>query len=200
LMRWIVALHGIESYFVEIPKEHRIRLLLAWTNGVRNLIKQKSSPLIQLLGDVDNADVEACEHDEQSAALFTIVSFYCRCNRGVSGAEAEVMTMDELRHVQFLMASDLTTKYPHLSLLGPARSRCFLGQPVDLAPSSVAGKKDSGVNLHVLRVAASAPLMVRIWHEGLENVLAEDQSLLEKLELILGNWFIFRQTSAGSRL
>mmetsp|Transcript_10543 Transcript_10543/g.17224 ORF Transcript_10543/g.17224 Transcript_10543/m.17224 type:complete len:609 (+) Transcript_10543:46-1872(+) len=194
LMRWIVALHGIEAYFVEIPKAHRIRLLLGWTNGVRRLILQKNTPLIQLLGDGDDDltnPQEALEHDEQSAALFSIVSFHCRCNRGAPGAEAETMTMDELRHVQFLMASDLTSKYQHLSLLGPAKSLCYIGQPVDLAPNH--SKDEQGVNLHVLRVAASAPLMVRVWHEGLEQILTEDQALLEKLELILGNWFIFRQ-------
>jgi hypothetical protein len=196
LMRWIVALHGIEAYFVEIPKLHRIRLLLEWTNGFRKLVKQKNTPLIQLLKDGAEEDSEAIEKDEQSAALFSIVSFHCRCNRGSPGAEAEIMTMDELRHVQFLLASDLTSKFQHLNLLGPAKSQCYIGQPVDLAPEQKLGidpKDPKGINLHVLRVAASAPLMVRIWHEGLEKVLAEDQLLLQKLELILGNWFIFCQ-------
>lgn len=188
-----MALHGIEAYFVEIPKAVRIQLLLAWTNGVRKIIKQKNSPFIQLLGDSED-ELAVNEDDEQSAALMTIVSFYCRCNRGAPGAEAETMTMDELRHVQFLMATDLTSAYQHLSLLGPAKSRCYIGQPVDLAPNQDAGKDKQGLNLHVLRVAASAPLMVRIFHEGLDKVLMEDQSVLEKLELILGNWFIFRQS------
>lgn len=92
------------------------------------------------------------------------------------------MTMDELRHVQLLMASDLSIKYGEMNLQGPAKSRCFMGQPVDLNP----GKDPTKIN--VLRVAASAPLILRAWQEGLEPILLEDQALFEKLIFILENW------------
>jgi len=197
LMRWTVALHGMEAYFVEVPKVHRIRLLTSWVRGVRRLIQEKDTPLIQLLDDGEHGIAEGLDGDEQSAALSTIISVYCRCNRGSPNASADCMTTDELRRVQFLMASDLASMHSHLSLIGSAKERCFIGQPVDLNPGGASSDNPTGessaVPLNVLRIAASAPLMVRAWQEGLDVVLSEDQALLEKLELILGNFFLFQQ-------
>mmetsp|Transcript_24032 Transcript_24032/g.66836 ORF Transcript_24032/g.66836 Transcript_24032/m.66836 type:complete len:605 (+) Transcript_24032:87-1901(+) len=191
LMRWMVALHGMEAYYAEVPQAQRARLLSSWTRSVRKLIKEKNTPLVKLLADESQAPTACEEEDEQRAALSTIVSFHCRCNRGTPDAAADTMTVTELRRVQLLMATDLSREHSHLSLLGSAKVRCFIGQPVDLSPNGGTGGK-----LNVLRIAASAPLMVRAWHEGLDPVVAEDQALLEKLMLILGNWSLFQQQSA----
>jgi len=96
------------------------------------------------------------------------------------------MTMEELRHVQLLMASDLTQQYAHLGLGSPAEKRCFIGQPVELTPHSIPETARAG--LHVLRVAASAPLVVRMWREGLDPILAEDRAVIQKLRLVLSHW------------
>lgn len=180
LMRWLVALHGMEGYYAEVPKNARIRLLNLWTSGVRQLIETKNSKLVQLLDDGDQQDRADDVGDEQIAALSSIVSFHCRCNRGKPETSADSMTIDELRHVQLLMASDLTIKYGEINLQGPAKSRCFMGQPVDLNQDTT--------KINVLRVAASAPLILRAWQEGLEPILLEDHSLFEKLIFILENW------------
>lgn len=192
LMRWTLALHGMEAFHAEVPRDARIQLASKWTQGMRNVILAKNSPLIQLLVDEDLE--QPAKEDEQSTALRTIVAFHCRCNRGTPEAPASAMTMDELRHVQLLMATDLTVEYPNLSLLGPAKTRCFLGQPVDLSPDDPADvSSQSSGSRNVLRVAASAPLIVRANRDGLDDILAEDQAIIEKLALILGNWFIFQK-------
>lgn len=188
LMRWLVALHGMEGYFAEVPKNERVRLLTLWTRGVRKLIETKNSKLVQIMDDNEHQDGASAdtgasaETDEQTAALSSIVSFHCRCNRGNPETSADTMTMDELRHVQLLMATDLSTRYGFMNLQGSAKTRCFMGQPVDLNP----GKDPTKIN--VLRVAASAPLILRAWKEGLEPVLFEDLALFEKLIFILENW------------
>lgn len=192
LMRWTFALHGMESYFVDVPREESFQLMSAWSTGVEGLLEEMKSPFLTVLKDAD------CEHaveqqGDQGIALSTIVSFHCRCNRGISGEPPAAMTMDELRHVQYLMASDLSKNHPHLSLIAPAKLRCFIGQPVDLT----AGRKSTEETNkeHVLRVALSAPVVVRIWNEGVDNILAEDRSLFEKMNLILGTWSTFQPSS-----
>jgi len=97
------------------------------------------------------------------------------------------MSTDELRRVQLLMATDLNTLYPELRLFGAARERCFMGQPVLLNPSvSTEHQKN------ILRVAASAPLVVEISRNGLDVTLEKDRLLFEKLTTILGNWSAFQ--------
>lgn len=182
LMRWLVALHGMEGYYAEVPNTERVRLLTLWTRGVRKLIETKNSKLVKILDDEEHQGRADDALDEQTAALGSIVSFHCRCNRGNPEASADTMTMDELRHVQLLMATDLSIKYGFMNLQGCAKTRCFMGQPVDLNP----GKDPAKIN--VLRVAASAPLILRAWKEGLESVLFEDLALFEKLIFILENW------------
>mmetsp|Transcript_8510 Transcript_8510/g.21123 ORF Transcript_8510/g.21123 Transcript_8510/m.21123 type:complete len:612 (-) Transcript_8510:419-2254(-) len=184
LMRWTLALHNMETYLSDVPQEERVQVMREWSRGVRSIVAG-AGPMVAILQDPD--DSEGCQ-DERSAALGTIISFHCRCNRGVPDKSADVMTIDELRHVQFLMASDLSEQHPHLSLMGPATTRCFMGQPVDLC--SGAG---IAPGMHVLRVAASAPLVVRMWKEGVERVLEEDRAVFEKLRLVLGNWYMFQK-------
>eukprot|EP00928_Gymnodinium_smaydae_P022420 TRINITY_DN1883_c0_g2_i1.p1 TRINITY_DN1883_c0_g2~~TRINITY_DN1883_c0_g2_i1.p1 ORF type:complete len:649 (-),score=115.47 TRINITY_DN1883_c0_g2_i1:105-1982(-) len=186
LLRWTLALHEMEAYFAEVPQAERVRLLRAWTRGVCKVIEEKKSPLVKLFCD-DERTQGFDEADEQHAALSTIVTFVCRCNRGTPEAGADTMTMEELRHVQFLMATDLSQQYPHLSLLGSAKACFYIGQPVHLGPDP------TSTGLNVLRVAASAPLIVRTFHEGIDVVLREDELLVDKLVLILGNWFLFKQ-------
>jgi len=182
LMRWTVALHNMEKFCSDIPSAERAVVMRKWSAGVRNMISKGPDSLVSLLQDLGSEEPVG----EQASALSTIVSFHCRCNRGTPETASDPMTMDELRHVQFLMASDLSQMHPHLSLLGPAKTKCFMGQPVDLSPNS------STPGMSVLRVAASAPLIVQAWSEGLETVLAEDGALMEKLRLVLGNWHMFQ--------
>jgi len=190
LMRWTLALYGMEAYYAEVPKAARVRIMQDWTAAVSSMVREGDCSFVRPICDEREA-----EADEQSVALSTIVSFHCYCNRGTPATAADNMTMDELRHVQLLMASDLSQKHPQLNLLGPARTRCFMGQPVDLSCQGAGRAVCDG--MHVLRVAASAPMVVRAWREGLEAVLEEDRAMFEKLRLILGNWFIF-QTAAGA--
>jgi len=184
LMRWTLALHTMEAYYAEVSQAVRVRLMREWTSAVTDMVRGFSGGLIQLIQD----EIEGGQ-DEQSTTLSTIVSFHCYCNRGTPSTTQDKMSMEELRQVQLLMATDLSKHRPHLNLLGPAKTRCFLGQPVDLNPQ---GAANAVTGMHVLRVAASAPLIVRAHNEGLEKVLQEDKSIFEKLHLILGNWFLFQ--------
>jgi len=189
LMRWTLALHSMEAYYAEVPQEERVQIMRDWTASVTRMLREMPGHQIQLIQD----ETEGGD-DEQSVALATIVSFHCLCNRGTPATTADAMTIEELRHVQFLMASDLCQHCPQLRLVGPAKTRCFLGQPVDLS-SQAASLTLAASGIRVLRVAASAPLVVRAWRDGLDAVLAEDQALFEKLHLILGNWFLFSNTT-----
>eukprot|EP00747_Dinoflagellata_sp_TGD_P140531 gnl/TRDRNA2_/TRDRNA2_176018_c0_seq2.p1 gnl/TRDRNA2_/TRDRNA2_176018_c0~~gnl/TRDRNA2_/TRDRNA2_176018_c0_seq2.p1 ORF type:complete len:602 (+),score=97.96 gnl/TRDRNA2_/TRDRNA2_176018_c0_seq2:101-1906(+) len=184
LMRWTVALYGMEMYFSEVPAGERIRILNGWTRSVRDVVKKMDSPFLSLLHDYTQDTVD--NDDEQVAALSTVVSFHCRCKRG--NESADHMTMDELRHVQFLMANNLTEKFPHLSLPACASTKCFIGQPVDLASSG-----PEKTRAKVLRVALSAPLVVRAWRTGLDAVLDEDQVVFDKMNLILEKWSLLTE-------
>jgi hypothetical protein len=188
LMRWTFALHSMESFFVDVPRNDRFKLMASWAEGVRDIVTGLKSPFVELLHDNECGDDAG---DDQGVALSTIVSFHCRCNRDDQKI-ATPMTMDELRHVQFLMASDLTEMFPQQQLLEPAKIRCFMGQPVDLTPGRCVANVTKE---NVLRVALSAPMVVRLWQDGIEKVLAEDRAVFEKLQLILGNWCKFQPTS-----
>jgi len=194
LMRWTVALHGMEIYFAEVPADERTHIMTSWVSKVRSMIKERATPLIQVL---EEGQVTA-PADEQTASLSTIVSFHCRCMRGKPQESPDKMSLDELRKVQLLMASDLTQDYPELCTLAIAKTRCFIGQPVDLHPPSKGG--DSNTNLYVLRVAFSAPLVTSAWNDGLEVLLEQDRGVFEKLNLILSNWFSFEQPRRGRSL
>merc|ERR1712048_629501 len=158
-----------------------IQIMTSWTRKVRSLIDIKGPPWIKCL-EVREA---LGPLDEQDAALSTIVSFHCYCNRETPGSAPDTMTMDELRHLQFCMTSDLSQWQTDLHLCKPASSRFFIGQPVDLC-------SDPSLRCNVLRVAASAPLVLRMWNEGEEIVAQEDEALFEKLTFILANWLQFK--------
>eukprot|EP00927_Polykrikos_kofoidii_P065393 TRINITY_DN61149_c0_g1_i1.p1 TRINITY_DN61149_c0_g1~~TRINITY_DN61149_c0_g1_i1.p1 ORF type:complete len:622 (-),score=103.31 TRINITY_DN61149_c0_g1_i1:246-2111(-) len=185
LMRWTMALHEMESYFVDVPTDEVYGLMAAWAKGVRTMIEELDTPLITL-----HDDGSSNVNDEQGIALSTIVCFHCRCHGVGTETAPEKMSMDDLRRVKFLMASNLAKNSPHLNLLGPARTLCFIGQPVDLVPQ----KDEASVvdTEHVLRIAMSAPVVVRMWTEGVDAVLTEDRIVMEKLLLILRNWFYFK--------
>lgn len=191
LMRWTFALNGMESYFVDVPREERFRIMQSWTQHARGIIESMKSPFFELLNDGENENAT----EELDIALSTIVSFHCRCNRDDQTSTARKMTMDELRHVQFLMASDLSKLYPHMNLLGHASTRCFMGQPVELTPGGAADVSKE----HVLRIALSAPVVVRMWIQGREQVFEEDRALFEKLQLILGNWNSFQTKPTSAK-
>merc|ERR1719253_1215122 len=123
----------MEAFFVDVPSKERSRIMAEWVKGVQAHVNGMTEPFVKLL---DDGIEEPAADDTQGIALSTIISFHCRCNRGTPEGGCSDMTMDELRHVQFLMASDLAKHLPHLSLLGPARTKCFMGQPVDLAAGS----------------------------------------------------------------
>eukprot|EP00929_Paragymnodinium_shiwhaense_P013863 TRINITY_DN121712_c0_g1_i1.p1 TRINITY_DN121712_c0_g1~~TRINITY_DN121712_c0_g1_i1.p1 ORF type:complete len:601 (+),score=156.05 TRINITY_DN121712_c0_g1_i1:112-1914(+) len=184
LMRWTVALHGMEAYFAEMTVSDRIATLSGWSNGVREVIREKNCPLITLLHD--EACTKLADDEESEACLSTIVSFHCLCNRGTPDQSADPMTVDELRKVQNLLATDMSKAFPHMMLLDATKQRCFIGQPVDL---TLTGSK--GPTSNVLRVAASAPMIVRTWNVGVEKTLEEDRAIFDKLEIILNNWFLF---------
>jgi len=190
LMRWTLALHGMEAYYAEVSEQDRVQLLSQWTQAMQQVILDKATPLIQLLFPDDGPETKAT--DEQSVALSTIVSFHCRCNRGTPETASSAMTTDELRLVQLLMASDLTKDYPQFG--AAAKVKCFMGQPVDLSPDGPS-TCPGGESRNVLRVAASAPMMVRAQREGLEALIVEDRVLMDKLSFILENWAILEKHS-----
>merc|ERR1719253_868240 len=123
----------MEAFFVDVPSKEQSRIMAEWVKGVQGHVNGMTEPFVKLL---DDGIEEPAADDPQGIALSTIISFHCRCNRGTPDGGCSEMTMDEMRRVQFLMASDLAKDHAHLSLLAPARTKCFMGQPVDLAPGS----------------------------------------------------------------
>lgn len=189
LLRWTLGLYEMEAFYVDMQAEERNEIMKSWAQGTRELIKECGPPFVEVLelNDKEPFVDGTCESD--TIALSTIISFKCRCRRGGPGTDLEEMTTDELRRVQFLMATDIGNKYPDLRLFGAARERCFMGQPVRLNPGSSASDQ-----VNVLRVAASAPLVTEINRHGLDVALAKDRILVEKLALLLGNWKMFEST------
>jgi len=186
LLRWTLALHEMEAFFVDMLASERDEIMRAWTSKVREIVVNQGGALVQLVDDSYLRAPSGASND--AAALSTIICFECRCLRSLGG-KAEPMTMDELRRVQCLMAMDLHAAYPDLRLFGAAQSRCFMGQPVCLNPASPGNK------INILRVAASAPLVVEINRHGIEHALTQDGHLFEKLHLILANWKMFERPS-----
>jgi len=184
LLRWTLALHEMEVYNVETLSQERNQIMAGWASGVRNIVQERGKPLISLLEEEQSESPPGDTGGEDDSALSTIISFVCRCRRGGPLSQPEPMTTQELRMVQYLMATDLAQLFPDLALIGAACERCFIGQPVCLNPKSVEEK-------NVLRVAASAPLVVQIRRKGLASALAQDRVLFQKLSLILGSWSIF---------
>jgi len=188
LMRWTLALHGMEAYYAEVPAACRIRLMQDWVRAVTRMVAETPGAFVELLQDQAEDG-----QDEQSTALSTIVCFHCRCNRGTPDKTADTMSMEELRHLQYMMASDLSQLRPQVGPPSVLKTRCFLGQPVELYPQPSGGPAPG---MHVLRAAASAPLIVRAWHDGLESILQEDRAVFEKLQLVLANWFLLEVDSS----
>merc|ERR1712151_188927 len=182
LMRWIIALHGMEAYFAEVPAKERTRIMRSWGKSVHKIIEEKNTPLVEVFKDKQEGDQES----EQAIALSTIVSFRCHCRRVAETDTVSSMSTEELRRVQFLMATDLSSTYPTLPE-EIAKARCFIGQPVDLNPDAPAGTEC----VNVLRVALSAPLVHRIWEKGEEAIAAEDRVAFDKLVRILNDWHTF---------
>lgn len=181
LLRWSVSLHGMEAYHGELDAQERNQIMSSWSSSVREIISSMDSSLVEYFPQADQ------ECGEDTVALGTIMSFRCYCKRQGPGSAPSEMSTDELRRVQLLMATDLNTLYPELRLFGAARERCFMGQPVLLNPSvSTEHQKN------ILRVAASAPLVVEISRNGLDVTLEKDRLLFEKLTTILGNWSAFQ--------
>merc|ERR1712172_36606 len=98
-----------------------------WTSKVLKIIEEKQSQLLEVLQDGQAGD----EESEQSIALGTIVSFRCRCWRTPDAEVVSSMSTEELRRVQFLLATDLSNSYPDLPA-SVTKNRCFIGQPADL--------------------------------------------------------------------
>jgi hypothetical protein len=192
LMRWSLALHSMEAYFVDVPPEERAQIMTSWGASVRTILRSAGVGLVTPLEDEGEAPDEKGVGAEAGAALSTIVCFSCRGRRAGPGSEPTELSLDELKEVQRLMATDLTSAFPSLPLPGlgqSARLRCFMGQPVTIGP-----------DVHVLRVAASAPIVVQIHEEGLEKTLSDDRLLFEKLIMILGNLDVFGVCTTPARL
>jgi len=190
LIRWTLALHEMEAYFIETSELDRTIIMKTWSDGVRDIVKSDGQGLVEYFEEEvapGNATIVANFGAEAAAALGTIVCFTCHCRRD-GMREAKAMGTEELRVVQRLMATDLTAPLKGLQGGGEvaaASTRCFMGQPVSMSKG-----------LQVLRVAASAPLVCRIHNEGLETVLAEDRLLFQKLGMILANWDLLQKVSA----
>jgi hypothetical protein len=192
LMRWTLALYEMEIFYTEMASSDRVQIMRQWSQQMRSIVREIGGPNVKLLEE-EEATLEA--DGEQAAALSTIISFSCYCHRSPE-AQADSMSMDELRQVQLLMASDLSQARGWLeNLPAPlqqvAQTKCFMGQPVDLSPQ----RRDdppTPCSRHVLRVALSAPLVARAGREGLDAVLADDRKLFDKLKFVLGNWSLLQ--------
>ena len=104
-LRWVAALEEIEP-FLEIPAEERDAAMVAWHNGVKEMLGQYSNTL---------------EHMENSDCL-TIMSVRLRRKKG------GYLSVGESKKVFEWMTQDLTGK-----LDGEvAARRCYIGQPVSL--------------------------------------------------------------------
>jgi hypothetical protein len=89
------------------------------------------------------------------------------------------VTLAEAKQIHSLMAKDLSevNGIPDKDNVAWAR-RCFSAQPVSLAPE-----------VHVLRAAIGAPLVLRLHHENdWDAVRREDGEFIEKLNLVLTHW------------
>lgn len=192
LMRWTLALHEMEVFYTELPSTQRVQLMLEWSQQLRAIVRDIGGSFVQVLEEEEAPGLEA--DSEQGAALSTIISFYCYCNRSPE-TPADCMSMDELRQVQLLMASDLShfrgMEDSSATIRNVAQTRCFMGQPVDLSPHR-RENPPTPCSTNVLRVALSAPLVARAGREGLEALLAEDRILFQKLKMVLENWSLFQ--------
>jgi len=192
LMRWTLALHEMEVFYTELSSTDRVQIMLEWSQQVRVIVREIGGSFVQLLEEKDKPGLEA--DGEQHAALSTIISFYCYCNRSPE-TQADSMSMDELRRVQLLMASDLShvrgVEDLSATLRNVVQTRCFMGQPVDLSPRW-RENPPTPCSTHVLRVAMSAPLVVRAGREGSESLRAEDRILFLKLKMVLEHWPLFQ--------
>jgi len=104
-LRWVAALEEIEP-FLEIPAEERDAAMVAWHNGVKEMLGQYSNTLEQM----ENSD------------CLTIMSVRLRRKKG------GYLSVGESKKVFEWMTQDLTGK-----LDGEvAARRCYIGQPVSL--------------------------------------------------------------------
>jgi len=192
LMRWTLALHEMEVFYTEMSSTDRVQIMLEWSQQVRVIVREIGGSFVQVLEKEEKPGPEA--DGEQQAALSTIISFFCCCNRSPE-TQADSMTMDELRQVQLLMASDLShvrgVEDLSATFRNVAQTRCFMGQPVDLSPHRRVNPP-TPCSTNVLRVAMSAPLVVRAGREGSEALRAEDRVLFLKLKMVLEHWPLFQ--------
>jgi len=91
LLRWTLALHEMEAFFVDMLASERDEIMQAWTSNVHEIVKNQGGRLVQL---VDNRFLGSpSTTTDDGPALRTIICFECKCQRSLGG-QAEPMLLD----------------------------------------------------------------------------------------------------------
>jgi hypothetical protein len=188
LLRWQMSMRHIERYHA-VPEATRHGLETQWMSEAAAQVRQKDLPTVSVYTDLSApkpADLHlpvtrqrTMDAKAQSGMLpgATILCLDLRRPDGAGGFKR--VTLAEAKQIHSLMSKDLSEVdgIPNKDNVAWAR-RCFLAQPVSLAPE-----------VHVLRAAIGAPLVLRLHHENdWDAVRREDGEWIEKLNLLLSYW------------
>jgi hypothetical protein len=187
-LRWKTALTEAERFYA-IEPSHRDRGLAAWAAGVRTIVR--SSDCLQLLDDLDERSVSR-SWQELVGKTNTVISFAVTTQ--AEDGSRRFMNTAELRRIHELLTLDLRKMLPNLTDKENfvAMTKCLIGQPVQIATT--------GSPQAIIRIAIAAPEIYKaIAQERLDpallidTLLAEDELIVRKLEMILAHWDYFSE-------
>jgi len=149
------------------------------------MIDTKGLPTVSTFNDVSTGEgnemrrqiTKMAVEDAKMFSLNTIIILDLK-RPDETGSFSRMTSIAEMRKVHKLMGMDLS------GVEGLPQSECtskrmFIAQPVTLARE-----------LHIIRIALSAPLVSRLHSldANLQEVEQEDRLLIDKLDIILRNW------------
>lgn len=184
LLRWAMSLYSIEL-FHSIPEDVRDGVGQNWVKNTAEMIDTKGLPTVSTFNDVSTGEgnemrrqiTKMAVEDAKMFSLNTIIILDLKCP-DETGSFSRMTSIEEMRKVHKLMGMDLS------GVEGLPQSECtskrmFIAQPVTLARE-----------LHIIRIALSAPLVSRLHSldANLQEVEQEDRLLIDKLDIILRNW------------
>eukprot|EP00397_Hematodinium_sp_SG-2012_P013095 GEMP01013288.1.p1 GENE.GEMP01013288.1~~GEMP01013288.1.p1 ORF type:complete len:630 (+),score=144.10 GEMP01013288.1:368-2257(+) len=212
LVRWAVALFEIERYH-DIAESTRRRITLQWVLAVQKAVRSFESPLLASAMDEHTSGKEIPKDSPRGAVGMmpcnTIINLVCKVYNG------ELVRLDvaPLRRVHALMARDLSPAVEEICKTTTVTDderivlaqKCYIGQPVALQNGRQA--------LTFIRIAAGAPLIIRIFeeakklakaadsgkleddaiHAAVKNNVAQDCLLMRKIIAILTHWHVFKE-------
>lgn len=208
LLRWGVALNEIELYH-GISESTRRNITQQWVSAVQEVVRSFDTPLLMSVDDERHGEDNGNSPRNVVGMMScnTIINLVCKVEVG----ELVRLDLPPLRRLHALMARDLTPAIEKIcetmTLTDEERKvlaqKCYTGQPVALQSGRQA--------LTFIRIAASAPLIIRIFEEAkkfgkacnsgkleddaisaaVKNNVAWDKVLLGKLVCILKHWHVF---------